>query len=339
MTEIAIFLQLSIHLFLWFLAGWLSTQNKVYISMKSLHQKPCGFRMGNTCTPMVDACWCMAKPIQYCKVKKKKKALWTFWINSKGMAEFLFKSKCTFLDFPDGTSGNVSRCQFRRHKRPGFDPWVGKIPWSRKWHPTPVILLEISVGKWAYWATVYGVTKRYDWVTDFAACSVLIFLLIPTDLKTTRDSISDHFEINWESERNEHQSEKQKISLDSWLQHVQPALCKNYFQSCVITSKILISCLISYLWESHWHHESDMHDIRFLLTAIGTGGIWFTEGYHSQSSSVKSRRDLLSFSICFFLAIVFIPMQSTRLWNYLNYMLIISHIYHLIFTLSIPTGS
>ena len=30
------------------------------------------FRMGNTCTPMVDSCQCMAKPIQYCKVKKKK---------------------------------------------------------------------------------------------------------------------------------------------------------------------------------------------------------------------------------------------------------------------------
>ena len=28
-----------------------------------------GFRMGNTCTPMVDSCQCMAKPIQYCKVK------------------------------------------------------------------------------------------------------------------------------------------------------------------------------------------------------------------------------------------------------------------------------
>ena len=27
-----------------------------------------GFRMGNTGTPMVDSCWCMAKPIQYCKV-------------------------------------------------------------------------------------------------------------------------------------------------------------------------------------------------------------------------------------------------------------------------------
>ena len=27
-----------------------------------------GFSMGNTCTPVVDSCRCMAKPIQYCKV-------------------------------------------------------------------------------------------------------------------------------------------------------------------------------------------------------------------------------------------------------------------------------
>ena len=27
-----------------------------------------GFRMGNTCTPMVDSCQCNGKPIQYCKV-------------------------------------------------------------------------------------------------------------------------------------------------------------------------------------------------------------------------------------------------------------------------------
>ena len=32
------------------------------------------FRMGNTCTPMVDSCQCMAKPIQYCKVKKINKS-------------------------------------------------------------------------------------------------------------------------------------------------------------------------------------------------------------------------------------------------------------------------
>ena len=31
-------------------------------------------------------------------------------------------------------------CQCRRFKRHGFDPWVGKIPESRKWRSTPVFL-------------------------------------------------------------------------------------------------------------------------------------------------------------------------------------------------------
>ena len=31
-------------------------------------------------------------------------------------------------------------CQCRSHNRLGFDPWVGKIPWSRKWQPTPIFL-------------------------------------------------------------------------------------------------------------------------------------------------------------------------------------------------------
>ena len=31
--------------------------------------------------------------------------------------------------------------------RPGFDPWVGKIPWRRKWQPTPVLLPGESHGR------------------------------------------------------------------------------------------------------------------------------------------------------------------------------------------------
>ena len=31
--------------------------------------------------------------------------------------------------------------------RRGFDPWVGKIPWRRKWLPTPVFLLGESHGR------------------------------------------------------------------------------------------------------------------------------------------------------------------------------------------------
>ena len=33
-----------------------------------------------------------------------------------------------------------STCQCRKCKRPGFDPWVRKIPWGRKWQCTPVFL-------------------------------------------------------------------------------------------------------------------------------------------------------------------------------------------------------
>ena len=37
------------------------------------------------------------------------------------------------------------RC--RRHRRPGFDPWVGKMPRRRAWQPTPVLLPGESHGQ------------------------------------------------------------------------------------------------------------------------------------------------------------------------------------------------
>ena len=40
------------------------------------------------------------------------------------------------VGFPGGTSGKQHAYQCRRHKRHGFNPWVGKIPWRRKWQPT-----------------------------------------------------------------------------------------------------------------------------------------------------------------------------------------------------------
>ena len=41
---------------------------------------------------------------------------------------------------PRWFSGKESACQYRRHKGCWFNPWVGKIPWSRKWQPTSVVL-------------------------------------------------------------------------------------------------------------------------------------------------------------------------------------------------------
>ena len=37
-------------------------------------------------------------------------------------------------------SDKESACQCRRCKRSRFDPWVGKIPWRRKWQIGPVFL-------------------------------------------------------------------------------------------------------------------------------------------------------------------------------------------------------
>ena len=40
--------------------------------------------------------------------------------------------------------GKESTCQCRRVR---FDPWIGKIPWRRKWQPTPVFLPGKSHGQ------------------------------------------------------------------------------------------------------------------------------------------------------------------------------------------------
>ena len=42
--------------------------------------------------------------------------------------------------FPGGATGKEPTCQHRKHKRSGFHPCVGKIPWRRAWQPTPVFL-------------------------------------------------------------------------------------------------------------------------------------------------------------------------------------------------------
>ena len=47
-------------------------------------------------------------------------------------------------DFPGGSDGKSICLQCRR---PGLDPLVGKIPWRRKWQPTPVFFPGKSHGR------------------------------------------------------------------------------------------------------------------------------------------------------------------------------------------------
>ena len=61
--------------------------------------------------------------------------------------------------FPGSISGKEQAC--RKHKRHGFNTWVGKIPWRRKWQPSPVFLPGESHGlkqlsthaleRWFWW--------------------------------------------------------------------------------------------------------------------------------------------------------------------------------------------
>ena len=61
--------------------------------------------------------------------------------------------KCQLLERPFSgfglpwyLSGKESIYQCRRFRRPGFNPWVRKIPWRRTWQPILVFLTGKSHG-------------------------------------------------------------------------------------------------------------------------------------------------------------------------------------------------
>ena len=73
---------------------------------------------------------------------------------------------------PRWYSGEESVCQCRRHKRLECDLWVGKIPWSRKWQPTPVFLPEnfhgqgslASCSPWDHKESIQ--LQRHNWAME-----------------------------------------------------------------------------------------------------------------------------------------------------------------------------
>ena len=68
--------------------------------------------------------------------------------------------------FPGGTGGKEPICQCSRHRRHGFDPWVRKIPWRRKWQPTPESHGQKSLAGYSPWGC-----KELD-MTEHAACNL-----------------------------------------------------------------------------------------------------------------------------------------------------------------------
>ena len=56
---------------------------------------------------------------------------------------FSLQRVCTLPGSPGDASDKEPTCQCTKHKRQGFNPWVGR----RKWHPTPIFLPGKSYGQ------------------------------------------------------------------------------------------------------------------------------------------------------------------------------------------------
>ena len=83
------------------------------------------------------------------------------------------------MGFPGGSDGKKSAW---------FDPWVGKIPWSREWQPTPAYLPGESHGQVEpRWATVHGVAKSWTRLRGYHFHFSRAFKLAPVIL--TKDKI------------------------------------------------------------------------------------------------------------------------------------------------------
>ena len=78
------------------------------------------------------------------------------------------------LSFPGGSGVKNTRCQRRRLRGHQFNTRVGKIPWRRKWQPTPVFLPEKSHGQRSLAGYSPWSCKKSD-VTEHACVSTKDF--------------------------------------------------------------------------------------------------------------------------------------------------------------------
>ena len=65
----------------------------------------------------------------------------------------------TYVGLPFWLNGKEFACQCRRHT---FDPWVGRIPWRRKWPTLQYSHLGNPMDRGAWYTAVHGVAEELD---------------------------------------------------------------------------------------------------------------------------------------------------------------------------------
>ena len=53
---------------------------------------------------------------------------------------YRYRYRYRYTGLPGGSEVKVSACVCMQCGRPGFNSWVGNIPWRRKWQSTPIFL-------------------------------------------------------------------------------------------------------------------------------------------------------------------------------------------------------
>ena len=112
-------------------------------------------------------------------------------------------------DFLGGSDSKASACKCGRS---GFDSWVGKIPWRRKWQSTPALL----PGKYHGWKSMVGynlwgckesdMTERLHLTFTLYSCQLFLIysasagsLLILSSLDTIQIRVTILLHTNFQS--------------------------------------------------------------------------------------------------------------------------------------------
>ena len=86
------------------------------------------------------------------------------WTSFRGRYCNLIGDLSFFRSFPSGTVVKRPPAMQETSRRHRFDPWVEKIPWRRKWQPTPVFLPGKSHGhKSLAGYSPWGCRVRHNW--------------------------------------------------------------------------------------------------------------------------------------------------------------------------------
>ena len=91
-----------------------------------------------------------------------------------------FTSNCS-MGLPRWLSGKEYACQCRRHRRPGYCPWVGKIPWGvGNGNHSSFPAGENAMDRGAWQAMVRGVTKCLTQLNTRTGKQAKLFCLLWT---------------------------------------------------------------------------------------------------------------------------------------------------------------